>query len=154
MESNIRNSIEGILKDNICAVLATVSEGGCHSNTIYYCYDDDLNIYFSSDCNTEHCRNIINNANISLSIYNSPLSYGAKHQGLQIEGVCQLISGVELMKGWKLYTKRFPIFKLKIGDITNISKKILTIRLYKIVPSRIKVTDSERYGNEIIEVYL
>lgn len=152
MDTTIKNAIEDILKCNICASLSTISNDYCHSNTIYFCYDDSFNLYFASDCKTEHCVNISNNPNVALSIWNTPASYGIMHKGLQIKGKCRVLSNAELVKAWSLYIKRFPVFSSKIGNFENISKKILSMRIYKIEVSSVKLTDSEVFGNEIKEI--
>ncbi len=154
MDNKIKNSIEHILKASICASLSTALSECCHSNTIYYCYDDSFNIYFASDCKTEHCVNISNNSNVAISIWENPISYGSLHRGLQMKGLCHVLSSnTELIKAWALYIKRFPVFSSKIGSFENISKKILSMRLYKIEISSIKLTDSEVFENEIKEIH-
>lgn len=152
MSVEILKNIRDILDKHITASLSTINDATPHSNTIYYCYDNNFDIYFASDCSTEHSINIAKNNNVALSIWEEPKQYGLEHQGLQIEGICVPLTGLELVKAWDLYIKRFPIFKLKIGDVKNIVKKIVNMRLYKIKISRIQITDAKQYGNEIITI--
>lgn len=147
-----RMAICDILNSHITASLSTMNERSLHSNTIYYCYDDNIDIYFASDCSTEHSINIANNKNVALSVWDEPEQYGQGHRGLQIEGTCVAITGLALMRAWDLYIKRFPIFKMKIGDVKNIVDKIVNMRLYKISISRIQLTDVAQYGIEIKDI--
>lgn len=152
MKTNIKDCIRDILAQNITASLSTIYGDKCHTNTIYYSFDDDLNLFFASDSRTEHCANIANNPNVAVAIWEVPMTYGCKHKGIQIEGTCQMLSGLSLVKAWSLYIRRFPIFNTKIGGLENISNKIVSMRLYRINVIRIRVTDSELLGSEIGEL--
>ena len=144
--------VRDILNNHLTASLSTMNDMAPHSNTIYYCYDDNFDIYFASDYSTEHAINIDHNKKVAMSIWNEPKQYGLDHQGLQIEGICTSLSGFALIKAWDLYIKRFPIFKLKIGDVKNIVEKIVNMRLYKVSVSRIQITNTKRYCSEIITI--
>lgn len=138
------------LSSNICAALSTISLSGIlHSNTVYYCFDKNLNIYFASDCTTTHANNIQVNCNVAMCIWTSPESYGKDHVGVQIEGICNELSGFELVKAWGLYIKRFPVFQQKIGNFENLLNKLMNMRLYKIVPKQIQLTNANLYGPQI-----
>ena len=147
-----KNVICNILDNNITASLSTINERGPHSNTIYFCYDDNINIYYASDCSTEHSINIANNKNVALSVWDNPKQYGQNHRGLQIEGTCIPVAGLALIRAWDLYIKRFPVFKLKVGNVKNIVDKVINMRLYKVSISRIQITDMEQYGTKIIDM--
>lgn len=152
MEFDIKDCIREILTQNITASLSTIHGDKCHTNTIYYSFDDDLNLFFASDSCTEHCANIANNPNVAVAIWELPVSYGCKHKGVQIEGTCQMLTGLSLIKAWTLYIRRFPIFNTKIGGLENISNKVISMRLYKVNVQKIKVTDSDLLGNKTREL--
>ncbi|MCM1168661.1 MAG: pyridoxamine 5'-phosphate oxidase family protein [Bacteroides sp.] len=145
----LKKQILSILSANMCAALSTVSKSGqLHSNTIYYCYDKDLNLYFASDCGTLHAQNILHNCNVAICIWNNPISYGKEHIGIQIDGRCQEVGGRNLIRAWGGYMKRFPIFQEKTNP-EYLLKKIVNIRLFKVWPEQIQLTNSIIYGTQI-----
>lgn len=150
MDTQLKDEIIRILESHVCGSLSTVNESKAYCNTIYYCFDKDLCLYFASDYTTKHAEYIMANPNVAVCVWDQPTSYGEKHIGLQIEGECHLVSGTDIFHTWSLYIKRFNIFQQKIGSFENLRDKIVGIRLYKIVPQSIKITNSKLFGNNAI----
>lgn len=150
MDTQVKDEIIRILENHICGSLSTVNGTAAYCNTVYYCFDNDLCLYFASDYATKHAENIKDNPSVAVCVWNQPPSYGQDHIGLQIEGECQLVSGIDLFHAWSLYVKRFKIFQQKIGTFENLRDKIVGIRLYRIVPKTIKITNSSIFGNKAI----
>lgn len=149
MDTKEKDEIIRILENHICGSLSTVNKSKAYCNTIYYCFDKDLCLYFASDYTTKHADNIMANPNVAVCVWDQPSSYG-QNIGLQIEGECHLVSGINLFLAWSLYIKRFNIFQQKIGSFENLRDKIVGIRLYKIEPKSIKITNSSLFGNKAI----
>lgn len=153
MSEIVKDEISRILDSHICGCLSTQGcNDGVYCNTVYYAFDSEYNLYFASDCNTKHSLNIAQNTNVAMCIWDEPQAYGKEHIGLQIVGHCNQISGKELFHAWILYTKRFNVFQQKIGSFENLRDKLSGIRLYKINPTIIKVTNTALLGSRP-EVY-
>ena len=152
MPNQIKDEIIRILESNICGSLSTIDNNNrVYCNTVYYCFDNELNLYFASDYTTNHAEYLKNNPSVALCVWTQPPSYGLEHIGLQIMGECHLISGTELLRAWALYIKRFNVFQQKIGSFENLRDKLVSIRLYKVIPETIKVTNSVVLGNKAID---
>lgn len=150
MDKLVKNEIARILEDHICGSLSSINGNEAYCNTIYYCFDGDFCLYFASDHTTKHSENILTNPSVAFCVWNQPPSYGQEHIGIQIVGDCQPIKGTELFHAWSLYIKRFKVFQNKIGSFENLRDRLVGIRLYKIVPKSIKVTNSILFGNKAI----
>jgi len=106
--------------------------------TVYYSFDDDLNLYFLSSPSTLHARQIAQNEQVAVSISREQKITSVK-QGLQMYGVAQQITRAELihhaLQHWK------DVLAVKDPDLTyeNMVKKAVKGRMYKIVPKRIKL---------------
>ncbi len=60
--------------------------------TLYYSSDEDLNVYFLSNPETLHCKQIVENPHVALSIADSPQEPSSKKKGIQIYGISEQIS--------------------------------------------------------------
>ena len=108
--------------------------------TVYYTFDNDLNIYFLSDPSTLHCRQIAKNNKVALAITNSNQNINKPKRGLQISGVAEQLSSAEkvtlALKMWKQY--------LDVRD-PKLTYKAVKNSMYRIVPKRIKLFDQELF---------
>ncbi|MCD8507476.1 pyridoxamine 5'-phosphate oxidase family protein [Candidatus Woesebacteria bacterium] len=72
-------------------VLATYGEHPWIA-TLYYSSDEELNVYFLSNPETLHCKQIVENPHVALSIADSPQEPSSKKKGIQIYGLAEQIS--------------------------------------------------------------
>lgn len=108
--------------------------------TVYYTFDNDLNIYFLSDPSTLHCKQIAKNNKVAVAIANSSQNINRPKRGLQISGTATQLSGTEkvtqALKMWKQY--------LHVRD-PKLSYKAVKNSMYRITPKRIKLFDQELF---------
>src|SRR5258706_600002 len=52
----------------LCSIATVGSEGEGHINTAFFCYTDDLHLYFVSDPSTKHCQNIARSPRIAVGV--------------------------------------------------------------------------------------
>lgn len=115
---------------------------------VYYSFDPDLTLYFLSDPATLHCRQIEANPQVAVSIFDSHQSINQPKRGLQLWGEASQISGqtkiMHVVKLWKS--------SLKVSDATityeNMIKKVITGRMYQIIPKQIKLFDQKLFPVE------
>lgn len=108
--------------------------------TVYYSFDEDLNLYFLSDPSTLHCKQIAKNNKVAVAIAESPQDINKPKKGLQISGVAQQLSEIEkitqALKLWKQY--------LHVRD-PKLTAKAVKNKMYKISPKRIKLFDQDLF---------
>ena len=128
-------------------VVASSQDNKPHTSTVFFCFDDDLNIYFLSAVKRRHSQEILKNPNVSVAIANHGVKWGGVMKGLQIEGTCAALTGEEARKAFQIYAKRFPKAKVLEEEFSGRSGKG-NHRVWKVVPSKIKVWDERKYEYE------
>ena len=108
--------------------------------TVYYTFDNDLNLYFLSDPATLHCKQIGENNKVAVAIAESPQDINKPKRGLQVSGVAEQLTTVEkvtqALKLWKQY--------LHVRD-PKLTYKAVKKSMYKITPKRIKLFDQDLF---------
>lgn len=127
------------LKTNKLMAVATYGEFPWIAN-VYFAFDKNLNLYFLSSPNTLHCQQIAQNNKIAVSIYDShqDINHSPKI-GLQLWEIAEQIADTTKIKyAVELWKKSLKITNPKIS-YANMLKKIISGRMYKISPKRIKI---------------
>jgi uncharacterized protein YhbP (UPF0306 family) len=135
------------LKTQKLMIVATSGDFPWIAN-VYFTFDDNLNLYFFSDPNTLHCRQIAQNGAVAVSIVDSHQDVSQLKRGLQISGIAEQISDMEKIKqSLKMSKEALGIINSEIS-YKNILQKVIKGRMYKIVPKRIKLFDQELFDVE------
>lgn len=81
-----RENLLDFLKQNTVGVLATASNlGKPHAATVYVTFDQELNIYFVTRKETRKSRNLHDNTQAALAIYNAASQTTLQAEGTAIE---------------------------------------------------------------------
>lgn len=125
--------------------IATVSRDGQPWNSpVYSAFDKDLNFYWFSDKDSQHSKNIRENKNVSLVLYDSTVPEG-EGWGVYIEAEAyELSNGDEVLEGLKVMDNR--IGKKKEREYEKFSGAAV-LRVYKVIPQRVWVNDDEKDEN-------
>lgn len=113
--------------------------------SVYYTFDKDLNLYFLSSPATIHCKQIKENNKVAVAITNTNQPINAQKKGLQLYGTARQISETAKIKHTLKLWKGFLNIKDKELSYENMSKKIITGRMYKITPKKIKFFNQELF---------
>src|SRR6266571_4970198 len=104
----IRRSISRILRENVLCSISTVAPGNQpHINTAYFCYTPDLEVYFLSDPDSQHCRNLERHPSLAMTIFKSAQEWGGQDRGLQLFGPCRRTTGRGGKEAERFYAARF-----------------------------------------------
>jgi len=138
-----------ILRGNLLCSMATVTpRGRAHINTAYFCYSDDLELFFLSDPRSRHCRNLSTNRSMAVAIFSSSQSWEGADRGLQLFGTCGPARGKNAARARRLYARRFPAFakwraRLEPGDPGN------AYRFYRFDARELKILDEAELGDAV-----
>ena len=125
--------LEKILRDNRYMTVSTVDQDGMPwAAPVWYAHDNNGNFYWWSPIESQHSRNIKNNSNVYLTIFNSKAAEG-DGLGLYIQATATELPKEELDAIIELYNSTTSIFKM---SRLNCSGDAPT-RLYKAIPSKI-----------------
>ncbi len=142
-----KNQVSQFLAEHNLMAVATYGDHPWIAN-VYYTFDQNLTLYFLSDPNTIHCRQIGSNPQVAVSIFDSHQKINQPKRGLQLQGLAHQISGktkvMHVLKLWKS--------SLQVSDSTityeNMIKKVISGRMYQIVPKQIKLFDQKLFPVE------
>lgn len=115
------------------------------SASVYYTFDDDLNLYFLSSPTTLHCKHIVQNNKVAISIADSSQSVAQSKRGLQIWGECEQISeSAKIIHALKMWKDFLGVINSEL-TYENMVKKVVSGRMYRIMPKRVKLFDQELF---------
>jgi len=140
---DVRASLFRMLKENVLCSVATVTSGPQpYVSTAYFSYSNDLELYFLSHPESQHCRNLDINPSMAMTVFSSSQTWGGLDHGLQFFGTCEVAQGAHATKARNSYKKRFPAYaswrkSLRQDDPGK------SYRLYRFVPTRVKVLDEQ-----------
>lgn len=130
MSQSPDNNFIDFISEHHVLTLATCVDSQPWCASCFYTYWEDENIFiFTSDKETRHASEALNNNKIAGSIVLETKTVG-KIQGLQIEGTLDLADGDIKTKAKKKYLKTFPFAVLKQTD------------LWLLKPTFLKLTDN------------
>lgn len=115
------------------------------SASVYYTFDNDLNLYFLSVPATLHCKFIGQNQNVAVSIADSSQDIAKPKKGLQVWGVAeQLSDAAKIMHALKMWKDFLGVVNPGLS-YENMAKSVIKGRMYRIAPKRIKLFDQELF---------
>lgn len=137
-----------IIKDIQYATLATVSpEGDPYNAPVFFAYDSELNLYWSSSPRAQHSQNIDHNGKVYIVIYDSTIEQGAGW-GVYIKTEATAASENETHKALSLLGNR------RGREFNNIdSFKASKQRAYKARPQSVWINDAEVDSGEYVGDY-
>lgn len=77
MNEDLNSKAKDIIQRILFMTIATSSKSGLPWNSpVYFAYDEKFNLYWASDKNAQHSKNIVENNNLFIVIYDSTLPEG------------------------------------------------------------------------------
>lgn len=139
-----------IIEKIIYITIATCSKKGNPWNTpVYSAFDEDYNFYWASDKNGQHSKNISENENVFLVIYDSTAPEGTG-EGVYIQAKAHMLTDEkEIERAHELLAKRKTKQSSKLRDATEFMGDYPR-RVYKAVPEKFWINgDGDINGNYV-----
>jgi uncharacterized protein YhbP (UPF0306 family) len=148
-QERVHRSVFSILRGNVLCSIATVTEENkAHINTAYFCYSDDLELYFLSDPGSLHCRNLSTNSSMAVTVFRSSQRWGGPDEGLQLFGTCTQARGPQATKAQRLYRERFPAYAEWVAGLRD-ERVGRDYRFFRFLTDRLKVLDEKKFGDAV-----
>src|SRR5437016_13064402 len=110
-ERRIRTIVLRVLAESRLCSIATVARGNrAHINTAFFAYSADLALYFLSDPESLHSRNLQANPSLAMTIFDSSQRWERPGQGVQLFGTGRRTAGRQADLAATVYGTRFPAF--------------------------------------------
>ena len=112
--------------------LATVSTGGrAHINHMYFAWNDRFEIFWISDPDSRHSRNLQSDASAAITVYDSHQTWGRPDRGIQLFGsAAELRGGAAKAEARRVYSRRFDSYDDSSDD---------ALRFYRFRPRTLKL---------------
>jgi len=138
-----------IIADIIYINIATVSPGGKPWNSPVYCaFDEQYNFYWASWRENEHSKNIAQNPNIFITIYDSTAPEGTG-EGVYIQAnACEITNPQEIEHAIKYYYGRKNGTPRKIEEFLGEYPR----RMYKAILEKVWMNDEGNINGNYIDI--
>jgi uncharacterized protein YhbP (UPF0306 family) len=120
--------------------------------TVYFTVDKDLNFYFISRPETEHCKNIELSGKVACSIADGRQKVSDKKIGVQMEGTAVELPTIEKIGTALMFWSKANFAFEGVVSVDAIKDRMIASRAYKITPTEIKFFNEELFGPEGVEM--
>lgn len=145
----IKDSLANIFSSNKLMSIASINKDQSWINVAFYAFNNHLQLFFLTEIDAQHSKNLLANSSVAVSIFNSNQPWGpGKLQGLQLFGTCSKAEGIRLIEGGKLYIERFPDATKYLGKPNDLLDALLGSWIYVIYPQKIKILDELVFGED------
>jgi uncharacterized protein YhbP (UPF0306 family) len=124
----------------LCAIATVRPRGGAYVNTAYFASSPEFDLFWLSDPDAEHSRNLRANPAAAIAIYDSTQSWGEPDRGLQLFGSARQIGGPIALDAERSYAARFPAYTP--GELSG-------YRIFRFRPRRMKIFDETALGGGV-----
>lgn len=138
-----------ILSENLLCSMSTVTaQHRAHISTAYFCFSEELVLYFLTHPGSMHCRNLLANSSMAVAVFSSSQNWADPDKGLQLFGTCNMTDGNESVRAERLYAERFPAYvewrrQLRGEDLP------LAYRFYGFVAEKVKILEEREFGDAV-----
>ena len=129
--------------------LATVTRGGrAHINHMYCACDEAFHVYWISDPDSLHSRNLVQNSSAAITVYASTQVWGRPDRGIQLFGTAQQTTVPEAARA---YARRFRDFDASGNDLPFYRFRPRSMKLFderSLAPGTLVTARVRRHGLE------
>ncbi|MBI3948911.1 MAG: pyridoxamine 5'-phosphate oxidase family protein [Acidobacteria bacterium] len=143
MSDELRQRVLTYLQSHNVMTLATTGPDGPWVAGLFY-VNDGFDLYWLSDPDTRHSRNIVHNPHVAVAIHEDYRDWRII-QGIQMEGAAEQIGMLaQAVRPMKLYLAKYPF----LGDLSHLpldlTRALAATRVYKFTPTRVYFIDNTK----------
>ena len=146
----LRQLIEDYLKEAKLLQVATARDNQPWACTVYFAFDEKLNLYWISKLSRRHSEEIRNNEKVAGTVV-LPHTPGDKVRGIQFQGIAkELMDKDEATAGMKYYAERYGMKPERVKAILDGSDGHVC---YKITPNIYVLFDEVNFPDDPRQEY-
>jgi general stress protein 26 len=111
----------------LCSLATVAPRGRAHINHMYFAWNDRFDIFWISDADSIHSRNLARNPSAAVTVYASNQVWGRPDRGIQLFGVAGISRGREAAD---VYGHRFRDFDPESNDLPYYRFRPRTLKLF------------------------
>jgi len=127
-------------------VATTDPKGQSHSATAFFCYSSESELFFLTNPDSVHGRNLVSNPSMAWTVYDSTQEWGKPLAGAQLIGEATLAGTVDTARAITLYGIRFPAFALHVARSSPQELLSDPHKVYVFRPKQVKLLDEAAFG--------
>jgi hypothetical protein len=143
VSETLRRQALTYLETHNTMTLATVGPDGPWAAGLFY-VNDGFDLYWLSDPDTRHSRNIAHNPRVAVAIHEDYRDWRII-QGLQMEGTAQMVGTIlQAVRPMRLYVAKYPFLGDPLRPPPALAKALATVRVYRFTPTRAYFIDNTK----------
>jgi uncharacterized protein YhbP (UPF0306 family) len=111
----------------LCSLATVTPRGSAHINHMYFAWNDRFEVFWISDSDSIHSRNLMRNSSAAVTVYASNQVWGKPDRGIQLFGTAGVTRQREAAE---VYARRFRDFDLQANDLPCYRFKPRTVKLF------------------------
>lgn len=148
---DLKTLIHEYLQSTRMMQIATCAKNVPWNCTVYFAYDEELNLYWISKPTRRHSQEIIDNPRVAAVIVHDQQPPQSAVRGLQCEGIAELLSGADEEKAAKIYTRQLDREESLLQDIRSGENPH---KFYRIRPRRFVLFDRINFPEQEQQEYV
>lgn len=141
MTAQLMREVKAYLENHYVMTLATAGEDGPWASAVFY-VNWDFNLYFFTETNTRHGRNLAANPLVGVAIHEDNPDW-QKIKGIQLQGEAAPVGPVEKARIVALFIRKFPSLSFFFAN-QKTAAIVARAQVYKLVPREIWYLDNNK----------
>ena len=114
----------------LCALATTSPPSKPHINHMYFAWSGWFDVYWISDADSIHSRNLTKNRAAAVTVYDSHQIWGRPDRGMQLFGTAGVVTGRAAGEAANAYAARFKDFDADSSDLPYYRFRPRTVKLF------------------------
>jgi uncharacterized protein YhbP (UPF0306 family) len=136
----------------LCSMATRNGAGSVHISMAFFCFSNDLLLYFLSHPASLHCRNLARSPQMAVAVFDTHQIWGEPHAGLQLFGTGEQVGAEARDQVRELYASRFPLCRESLTPTAAGMSPLSTSRnltFYRFLPRQLQILDEWEFGEEV-----
>jgi uncharacterized protein YhbP (UPF0306 family) len=122
----------------LCSIASVCDDGRPHINTAYFAWNKQMDIFWMSEPEAQHSRNVRRSGAIAIAVYDSGQVWGSPDRGIQLFGDADELEREAEGEARAVYKRRFSAFSDADYGV---------YRFYRCRPRQVKLFDEHALGD-------
>lgn len=114
----------------LCALATVTAAGRAHVNHMYFAWSDRFEVFWISDPDSIHSRNLLRSPSAAVTVYDSHQTWGRPDRGMQLFGRGAPLAGRPADAARRIYARRFRDYDAQADDLTVYRFRPATVKLF------------------------
>lgn len=116
----------------LCALATVAPRNKAHINHMYFAWSSGFDVFWISDPDSVHSRNLEKNSSAAVTIYKSTQTWGRPDRGIQLFGTGSEVKRRQVREAERVYSARFRSYDAAMLE---------SLRFYRFRPRTAKLFD-------------